>query len=82
MANGRTSKGSGRTKGAFSFVNITLADLNAKFADQTTPIKVSRIWAEGLGFKNLVTKPANELTSDTQGLEPSTKVGANVTELE
>ncbi len=82
MANNRTSKGSGRTKGAFSFVQITLAELNAKFNDQTTPIKVSRLWAQEVGFKNLVTKAAGDLTADTQGLLPSTKVGAVVTALD
>ena len=43
--------GSGRTKGSFSFVRIPLSELNKKFADQTTPITVSRMWAQQCGFK-------------------------------
>lgn len=55
-----TRKGSGRTTGSYSFVNITLADLTAKLgADPTTPIVVRRKWAEGLGFTGLVAKPVN-----------------------
>lgn len=79
---GRTSVGSGRRKGSFSFVNITLADLNAKFADQSTPIRVGRVWAETVGFKELIAKAANDLGADAQGLEPSSKVAARSTELD
>ena len=75
--------GSGRTKGAFSFVILSLADLQAKLgADPTTPVKVSRLWAEQLGFKNLTTGAANDLTGKTEGLLPVNKVGVKAVELD
>ena len=74
--------GSGRTKGSFSFVKITLAELNAKFADQTTPIVVGRKFAEGVGFAGLTAAPANQTMDSIQGQTPATKVGAKVTDLD
>lgn len=75
-------KGSGRTKGSYSFVKITLADLNAKFADVTTPIVVSRKWAESCGFTGLVANPANATLDSIQGQTPATHVAATVTNLD
>lgn len=40
--------GSGRKKGATSFVNITLAELE-KFCGSATGIPVSRVWLERMG---------------------------------
>ena len=40
--------GSGRTKGAKSFVNVTLADLQ-KFCGSAAAIPVSRVWLEQIG---------------------------------
>ena len=40
--------GSGRKKGAKSFVNITLAELE-KFCGSATGIPVSRVWLEQMG---------------------------------
>jgi len=40
--------GSGRKKGATSFANITLADLQ-KFCGSATGIPVSRVWLEQMG---------------------------------
>ena len=68
-----TRKGAGRTRGSFSFVMIPLADLNAKIADQTTPIKVSRLFAQTLGFQ-VTSAPANELTKAIEGKQPGTGV--------
>lgn len=83
MANTKiTRKGSGRTKGSFSFVKITLADLKAKFADDTTPIVVSRKWAEACSFTNLVANPANTTLDSIQGQTPATHVAATVTDLD
>jgi len=83
MANKNTTrKGSGRTKGAFSFVLIPLKDIKGKFADDSTPIKVSRLWAQECGFTGLTTAAANELTQQTLGQTPTTKVGVKETELE
>jgi|WetSurMetagenome_2_1015567.scaffolds.fasta_scaffold83623_3 hypothetical protein len=75
-------QGSGRTKGSFSFVKITLAELNSKFADQSTPMVVSRKWAETCGFTGLVANPANSTFDAIQGQTPDTKVAAVVTDLD
>jgi len=40
--------GSGRKKGAKSFVNVTLADLK-KFCGAAASIPVSRVWLEQIG---------------------------------
>ena len=76
-----TRKGSGRTKGSFSFVRIPLKDIKAKFADDTTPILVSRKWAEQVGFTGLVCAPAANTYDAIQGQTPATKVTATVTDL-
>lgn len=70
--------GSGRRNGAFSFVLIPLDELNKKFADQTTHITVGRLWAEQVGFKDLVAKQADKLHDEIQGETPQTKVTATV----
>lgn len=77
-----TRKGSGRTKGSFSFVKITLEDLNNKFADKTTPCVVSRKWAEQCGFQGLISAPANSTIDSIEGQTPTTRVAATVTELD
>lgn len=76
-----TRKGSGRTPGSFSFVKITLADLNAKFADQSTPIVVGRKFAETAGFTGLVANPAKSMYDSIQGLTPATTVASTVIDL-
>lgn len=83
MANTKvTRKGSGRTKGSFSFVKITLAELNNKFNDTSTPVVVSRKWAESCGFQGLVANPANATLDSIQGQTPATHVTAVVTNLD
>lgn len=77
-----TRKGSGRTKGSFSFVKITLADLAGKFADTTTPIMVSRKWAEQVGFTGLTANPANTTLDSIQGSVPTPKVQATVVDFD
>jgi hypothetical protein len=77
-----TRKGSGRTKGSFSFVRIPLKDLTGKFADDTTPILVSRKWAEQVGFQGLTSAPASSTYDAIQGQTPATKVGATVSDLD
>lgn len=67
--------GSGRTKGSFSFVKLTLAELKSKFADETTPIVVSRKWAEPLGFNVTGTTDAKHLSESIVG---TTKVDAPI----
>lgn len=75
-------KGSGRTKGSFSFVRIPLSDLAAKFADPNTPCLVSRKWAEACGFTGLVANPAAASYEAIQGQTPATRVAAVVTNLD
>ena len=70
--------GSGRKTGGFSFVLIPLSDIIKKFADTTTPVKVSRVWAEQVGFTDLVSKAAEKLHGEIQGQTPETQVGATV----
>jgi hypothetical protein len=77
-----TRKGSGRTKGSYSFVKITLATLNAKFADPSTPIVTGRKWAEACGFEGLTSAPANHTLDTIQGQTPATYVTATVTNLD
>ena len=49
--------GSGRKKGAKSFVNITLAELE-KFCGSATGIPVSRVWLEQMGASIQGTAPS------------------------
>lgn len=77
-----TRQGSGRTKGSYSFVKITLEALNAKFADKTTPIVCGRKWAESCSFQGLVANPANTTMDAIQGQTPETQVGAKVVDLD
>lgn len=76
-----TRKGSGRTAGSFSFVKITLADLNNKFADKTTPIVVGRKFAEAAGFTGLVANPAKSMYDSIQGQTPATAVATTAVDL-
>jgi hypothetical protein len=77
-----TRKGSGRTKGSFSFVSLTLAQLNGKFADQTTPIIVGRKFAEQMGFQDLVAGPAGTVHDRIEGQTPASRVTAKVVDLD
>ena len=76
-----TRKGSGRTKGSFSFVKLTLAELLAKFADKTTPIIVSRKWAEPLGFDVSETTDAKHLTGTIEGTTKETAPKVTIKDL-
>jgi hypothetical protein len=75
--------GSGRTKGSFSFVNITLADLKVHLNDAgNVPIRVSRKWAEELGFQNVTSAPVKDLTSEIEGRTPATQAAVVVRNLD
>ena len=76
-----TRKGSGRTKGSYSFTTVTLADLNAKFADHSTPIVIGRKWAEACGFTGFSSAPATNTLSSIEGQTPASRVTAVVTDL-
>jgi hypothetical protein len=74
--------GSGRTKGAFSFCVLTLADLTAKFNDPTQKVTVGRVWAEQCGFEGLTATSAKNTNDKIDGTTPATAVIATVTELD
>ena len=69
-----------RTKGSYSFVTVSLADLNAKFADKTQPIVIGRKWAEGCAIQGTA-KPVGDITQAIQGHTPATAVAIKVTDL-
>lgn len=74
--------GSGRTKGSFSFVALTLGDLKAKFADDAQVIVIGRKWAEQCGFTNIVTTtPATNILGTIQGQTPATQAAVTVRNL-
>jgi hypothetical protein len=75
--------GSGRTKGSFSFVNISLGDLRKHLNDaDAVPIRVSRKWAEQAGFKELTSAPVKDLTGAIEGKTPETQAAVKVTDLD
>lgn len=73
--------GSGRTKGSFSFVKLTVADLCSKFKDNAIVV-VSRKWAEANGFENLKTTNAANLFGSIEGTTAATRVAATVVNLD
>ena len=62
--------GSGRRKGATSFANITLADLQ-KFCGSATLIPVSRVWIEQMGASVSESTPTIVKQQDA---EPNEKI--------
>jgi hypothetical protein len=73
--------GSGRTKGSFSFVTVSLADLKANFADDTQKIVIGRKWAEQCGFNIQATTPATDILGKIQGETPATQAAVTVRNL-
>jgi hypothetical protein len=73
--------GSGRTKGSFSFVTVTLAELQAKFADPTQKIVIGRKWAEQCGFNIAATTSATDILGKIQGETPATQAAVTVRQL-
>jgi hypothetical protein len=71
-------KGSGRTKGSYSFVKVSLADLVAKFSDSNTPIVVGRIWAQSCGFNGVKSAPVASIIEQVQGATPNTAPAISV----
>ena len=63
--------GSGRRKGAKSFANISIADLQ-KFCGSATLIPVSRVWLEKMGA-TVSEAPKTSVTSSTDA-EPNEKI--------
>ena len=62
--------GSGRRKGATSFTNISIADLQ-KFCGSATLIPVSRVWIEQMGACIAGSKPSPVKQQDA---EPNEKI--------
>jgi len=73
--------GSGRTKGSFSFVPVTLGQLKAKFNDDNMKFLLSRKQAALFGFENLVTGTVGELTQSIAGQVEESAAKVNITEL-
>ena len=63
--------GSGRRKGANSFVSIRVSDLE-QFCGQNTLIPVSRVWLEKMGA-TVSEAPKTSVTSSTDA-EPNEKI--------
>ena len=57
--------GSGRKKGSYSFLQVTLSDLNGTLKDTAT-VLVSRKWAEQIGLTGRV------FVANSQALETAT----------
>ncbi len=72
--------GAGRIKGSFSFVPISLADLNSKFLDKTVKILASRKQMEALGFTNMTTGRISELNEAIAGQSAESAVKVNAVE--
>lgn len=66
--------GSGRKKGAKSFVNITLSELE-KFCGSATGIPVSRVWLERMGASIDTLTPA-PTTAKASALAPEPEAEA------
>ena len=77
-----TRKGSGRTKGSFSFTQVTLEQLTAKFTDPNQQITVGRKWAAAVGFTGLTSAPANHIANTIVGVTPATAVVATTSLLD
>lgn len=73
--------GSGRTKGSYSFVTLTMAELIAKFADPTQKIVVGRKWAEQCQFNVQSTTNASDILGKIQGETPETRAAVTVRNL-
>ena len=72
--------GAGRRAGSFSFVPISLANLNSKFLDKTVKILASRKQMEALGFQGLTTGRIGELNEAISGQSAETTVKVATTE--
>jgi len=73
--------GSGRTKGSYSFITVTLGELNAKFNDPTQQIVIGRKFAEGVGFKATAVK-ATDIAGRIEGQTPETRVPMKIVDLD
>jgi hypothetical protein len=64
--------GSGRRKGANSFINISLADLE-KFCGSASVIPVSRVWLEKMGA-SVSEAPKTSVASSPKEVEEEQKI--------
>ena len=78
MAKKARKPGSGRTKGSFSFVTLTLGELNEKFKDPSQVVIVGRKWAEPL-FPNKISAPIQTINGKIAGESPETRIPVKVT---
>ena len=64
--------GSGRRKGAKSFTNVSIVDLQ-KFCGSATLIPISRVWLENMGA-SIQAKPTNITAQEKVLDEPEQKI--------
>ena len=69
--------GSGRKKGANSFANVTLEDLQ-QFCGSATLIPISRVWLEKMGA-NISSAPTNITTQEKELDKVEEKISFKVT---
>ncbi len=73
--------GAGRTKGSFSFVNLSMAEMGGKISDPNFKWRVSRKQAEALGFENLITGRVSDLTEANEGVSVEAPIEVKAVEL-
>lgn len=75
--------GAGRTKGSFSFVAMTMEEVQKNFGAMPPTFKLllSRKQVEGMGFSNLVTANVGELKESIAGQSVETVPTVHVEEL-
>ena len=76
-----TRKGAGRTKGSFSFVAVTVAQLTAANPNPDFKWLLSRKQAEALGMSGLQTDKIGDLKETLAGTSEETKAKVVATEL-
>lgn len=76
-----TRKGAGRTKGSFSFVSITMKELNLQIPNEDETVIVSRKFAESRGIRGLPSEPAGIMSGRLAGKAPGTEVKVKAIEL-
>lgn len=75
-----TRKGSGRTKGSYSFTGTTLGELIKRLRnDPAAKVTISRKYAESQGWTDLTSAPATTFVAAIEGVTPQTTVGVTET---
>ena len=67
--NTQTKQGRGRPKGSYSFVAVTLEELNQRFSPKQT-IQIGRVWLEQQTLPPSQTSPPNQFDVNLVADEP------------